>query len=255
MPRNMRTVLSRIKRILYHWGSVLPGLYAVRFFKEPRNAESQVPYVENPEKGAANLKLKLERQASGGPFEWPNIVAANRAVVGLLGNARSILELGGGTGCFAWEASTDPRRRIVCSEYDRMAHDWALENRSRPNIRYVNGLVDLSEGPFDLVVAIDVIEHLRDFVGFLQFCCKCAPRAILTTPNRQRGAQSDHAGPPQYIYHVREWSAGEFYWVLRCFYRSVKLYAMPDVNVPGVKPIIITSRMTPLIADCSEPLQ
>jgi hypothetical protein len=54
---------------------------------------------------------------------------------------------------------------------------------------------------------------------------------------------------------VREWTAGEFYWVLRAFYNDVTLYSMPDVYVPELCLIDIQSTKTPVIAACSEPIR
>lgn len=213
----------------------------------------EAPYVENPEVGPVNMAAKQARVAEGGPFEWPNMVALNWAVATLVGSARRIVELGGGTGCFAYEGAADPKRFILCSDSDKAAIRWAAENRSRPNIRYVERLVTANDGTFDLVVVIDVIEHIRDYRALLETCARLAPQAIITTPNKNRDPKSAIANPPMYYQHVREWTAGEFYWVLRAFYRSVQLYAMPNVHIPQVMPIRVTDTLTPLIAVCDGP--
>ncbi|HUW55890.1 MAG TPA: methyltransferase domain-containing protein [Planctomycetota bacterium] len=211
------------------------------------------PYLENPEQGPGNLAEKLQREAEGGPFEWPNVVALNRAVAGLVGDAKRLVELGGGTGCFAIVAARDETRTIVCSELDVETSRWAAEHRARANVTYVDRAPTADDGPFDLVVAVEVIEHVADFVGFLRTCCSLAPRALITTPNRTRGPKFDVPGPPPVAKHVREWTAGEFYWVLRTFYRTVKLYAMPNPFVPELVGVRITTKLTPLVADCCEP--
>ncbi len=245
-------------------------------------AISVSPYVENSESGAVDFAEKLAREARGEPFEWPNIVALNRAVVTLLGEvgtvppsgtvpscsrqagtlphggsvpagAKRIAEIGGGTGCFAFEAAADPSRAVVSSELDADASHWAQEHRARPNITYLTRPLTLADGPFDVVVSVEVIEHVADFVGFLRTCQTLAPRAILTTPNRARGPRFDIPGPPETKKHVREWTAGEFYWVLRAFYRDVKLYGMPNPYVPELVPIRVTDTLSPLVADCREP--
>ena len=221
----------------------------------PSVTPADVPYRENPEVGPVNLRVKLERQAQGGPFEWPNIVVLNQTVVKLLGEDRQIVELGGGTGRFAIEAAEDPQRQIVCSEFDTQAHHWAIANRSRPNVTYVNGPVTTARGPFDVAVAIEVVEHITDYSGFLRTLAGLAPRALVTTPNRCRDASADHAGPPRYYQHVREWSAGEFYWVMRCFWKDVRLLAMPDPMSAHALQVDVDTRLTPLIADCRQPIE
>lgn len=226
------------------------------------------PYTENPESGTVDFAEKLARQARGEPFEWPNIVALNQAVVTLLGDAKRIAELGGGTGCFAFEvanvahppsgvqgeAGAGAPRVIVCSELDPAAHAWACEHRARPNVTFLNRPLTRADGPFDVVVAVEVIEHVADFAAFLRTCAELAPRAILTTPNRSRGPRFDIPGPPETKKHVREWTAGEFYWVLRAFYKDVRLYAMPNPYVPDLVPIRVTDTLSPVVADCREPL-
>jgi spore maturation protein CgeB len=247
---------SAANRVLQPFGIRVERRVGAPVSEPPAPVEHQtepspgVPYVERPEAGARNWSEKRERLSKGECFEWPNIVALNWACAALVGDARRIVELGGGTGCFAYEAAAVPNRTILCSDLDEDAIAWAREHRRRDNIDYVSRLVTAQDGEFDLVVAIDVIEHVADYVSFLRMCCALAPRAILTTPNRRRSAETDHAGPPEYYQHVREWSAGEFYWVLRSFYQNVSLYAMPSEFVPAVVPIQVTDRLTPLIAVC-----
>lgn len=218
------------------------------------SASESIPYRESPELGPGNLAEKEARLAEGEPFEWPNIVALNRTVAALVAPAKHIVELGAGTGCFAVEAAADAERSILCSELDGDTSRWAAENRARPNVKYIDRNPTPEDGPFDLVVAVELVEHVADFTGLLRLCVSLAPRAIITTPNRRRGAKFDVPGPPPALKHVREWTAGEFYWVLRCFYREVRLFAMPNPYVPEVVPIQVTDRMTPVIAECREPL-
>lgn len=105
---------------------------------------------------------------------------------------------------------------------------------------------------FDLALAIDVIEHIDDFFGFLAEFSLLADKAVITTSNRDRDYFTATRSSPEYYQHVREWDAGEFYWVLRAFYHHVDLYAMPDVYVPKVEKIGLLSTMTPLIAVCQK---
>jgi hypothetical protein len=220
-----------------------------------KNASMQqgVPYLERPEMGPINWKCKEERLQRGENFEWPNIIALNHTVASLLGEAKNIVELGSGTGAFALEASKDNTRKLLCAEVDSGAYNWAKENRARPNIEYVNRFATPADGPFDVVVSIEVIEHIMDFNGFLATCQRMAPRALITTPNRTRNRHANSAGPPPYEQHVREWSAGEFYWVLRCYWDEVKLYGMPDEYTCGCIPITVVDATSPLIADCRYP--
>jgi 2-polyprenyl-3-methyl-5-hydroxy-6-metoxy-1,4-benzoquinol methylase len=215
---------------------------------------ADMPYQENAEVGPVNIRFKRESVAERGPFEWPNIVALNRTVAGMLDGAKRIAELGGGTGCFAYEAATDPGVTVVCSELDAEASHWAMEHRARPNITYTAGPILAKDGPFDLVVAIEVIEHVADYRSFIETCIALAPRVLLTTPNKNRSPEKAVASPPAKLKHVREWTAGELYWVLRTFFRTVELWAMADQFTPGCQRISITDTLTPCIAVCTEPI-
>jgi 2-polyprenyl-3-methyl-5-hydroxy-6-metoxy-1,4-benzoquinol methylase len=214
---------------------------------------SILPYLENLEKGPVNFEVKKKRVSENGPFERPNIIALNQTVVSLFGNEKKILEIGSETGCFAWHAAMDKNRYIVASEMDKGARNWAIKNRAAENIEYVSkSLNEFSANSFNLIVAVEIIEHLKDYSDFLKEFVRIAPEAIITTPNKNRDEQSAEISPPKYYQHVREWTAGEFYWVLKTFYRDVKLYAMPNVYVPYSVPIDITSKMTPVIGVCKK---
>ncbi len=246
VPRSLRRMISRaLERAGYQIRRINPD--------DNRDFPGKAPYLENPEVGPDNLSQKTDRVDRGENFEWPNMAALNQAVVSLIGDAGRIVELGGGTGYFALEAAKSANVSVVCSEFDRNALSWARENRAHPKVDYIDGAPGMEEGLFDLVVAIEVIEHIADYRTFLEDCVALAPGAIITTPNRVRDSASDTAGPPGYFQHVREWSAGEFYWVLRAFYNKVALYSMPDVNKPDVVPIKITDSRTPIIACCEDP--
>lgn len=105
----------------------------------PKNIK--VPYIENPEGGPKNFELKHKRLIEkGGPFEWPDIIALNQAVVSLLGDEKKILEIGSGTGCFAWHAAMDKTRYITASEMDKQAREWAKKiDRQRTLNMFQNG--------------------------------------------------------------------------------------------------------------------
>lgn len=208
-----------------------------------------VPYYENPEYGPSNLVDKEKNLQKGGFFEWPNMVALNWAVASMVGNDKIIIELGSGTGCFAYEAGADTNRTLLCLEADEGARNWAKKHRSRPNIVYDDLDIKTISTKYDLLVTIDVIEHIADYHDFLSQCSKISERAIITTPNRFRNNYNDIK--PQYIQHVREWSAGEFYWILKNYWSKVELFSRPDPYVPLCVSIDINSKMLDLIAVCS----
>jgi SAM-dependent methyltransferase len=226
------------------------------------------PYVERPEAGPVNLNVKLERLRRGGPFEPYEIALVNRAATTLLQpQHRRILEIGSGTGMFAAAAARAAGRHITASELNAPARLWAAANRAAPNIDYVaHELGSVTAGQFDLVVAIEVIEHIDRFGPFVMALSQAAPAALITTPNKWCDPFRSVDRTPGYDEHVREWTAGEFLWVLRAFFGRVDLYTIPDRRdqaeqlrndeqfTPRVARCSDLSCEEPLLALCTEPL-
>lgn len=216
---------------------------------------SGIFYRERKDAGPVNFSEKIEREKQGEHFEWPNMVALNQTIACFIKDARRIVNIGSGTGSFEWFASVDDSISFTASEFDTDCVAWCKQNRQRSNIYYCSKSMEtlISENSkFDLAVAVDVIEHIFDYGSFLRNFSLLADRAIITTPNRDRSLATAMALEPDYYQHCREWNAGEFYWVLRTFYKKVELYAMPDVYVPKTVPIGFLSTMTPLIAVCTK---
>lgn len=213
-----------------------------------------IKYKENKEIGCKNLSVKLKRIEEGGPFEWPNMVALNQAIEVFIRDAKKIVIIGSGTGTFEWNASK--RFKIIqftSSEFDKDCVQWCKKNRNHKNIEYtdltINELLN-KYGKFDLAITVDVIEHIKDYSSFLNAFKKLASRAVITTPNKDRDIISSLSPTPSYYQHVREWNAGEFFWVLKAFYKNVELFGMPDVYDTKIEHIGLMSTMTPLIAHC-----
>lgn len=222
-------------------------------------------YIERQEVGPINLEVKLERLKTGGTFESPITVIANLGAIELAKNYNSILEVGCGTGFFAYKISENPSVKIVASEFDDGARNWAINNRSRENIYYCKKpLSEFHENEFDLVIALEVIEHIFDFDAFLKELRRVAPVAIISTPNKNRDYKSSIANTPEYNQHVREWTAGEFYWVLRTLYSKVELFSVKhlkkleknylkrNVLKPEIKKVGILTHDHILIARCTK---
>lgn len=223
------------------------------------------PYIENPEVGAVNLQSKLYRLQIGGPFEPYDVDLINRAAATLLGEAKTVFEAGSGTGMFAGLAA-DRGLKVTASEFDRPTREWAETNRGHPNITYCETwLQDVETDAYDLSVAFEVVEHVANYPVFLRELARIAPHSILSTPNKARSAFDEIASPPLFHQHVREWTAGEFYWILRCFWDEVQLWTIPDIQThmkrlakdsayqPPVQRQGLLSRDQVMIAVCQRP--
>ena len=219
---------AKVKRGLSWRRNVRQAAYALDAYAlSPYDA----PYIENPEVGAVNIKSKLYRLKIGGPFEPYDVDLINRAAVTLLGDAKTVFEAGSGTGMFAALASARDGVQVTASEFDAPTREWAETNRSHPNITYCETwLQDVETDAHDLSVAFEVVEHVANYPTFLRELARIAPRSIVSTPNKARSAFDEIASPPAFHQHVREWTAGEFYWVLRCFWDEVQLWTIPDIE-------------------------
>lgn len=105
---------------------------------------------------------------------------------------------------------------------------------------------------FDIVVGIEIIEHIDDYKLFLETIIKKfdkkkegyeATEYFISTPNRNnKNILNDH---PQNKYHVREWTQEEFVAVLSEYFENVEI-----MNAKG-EPVGDKNDHTPILAKCS----
>lgn len=104
---------------------------------------------------------------------------------------------------------------------------------------------------FDLVVVIEVIEHIYDTHLFLKNIIdkfdkknKDEPTEyFISTPNRNSPSLGKKR--PNNIYHIREWTKKEFNDLLRKYFESVEFYSWRGVPDPD-----LNSVETPMLAKC-----
>jgi 2-polyprenyl-3-methyl-5-hydroxy-6-metoxy-1,4-benzoquinol methylase len=106
---------------------------------------------------------------------------------------------------------------------------------------------------FDVVVAIEIIEHISDATLFLNKIVACfdkdkagyeATTYFISTPNRN--SDKINKITPKNGYHVREWTSQEFYNFLSGFFSSVEL-----LDTKGNK-VEIDTKITPIMAKCGK---
>lgn len=205
--------------------------------------------------GAPPLKLaeRLTRFDAGGFFETPEERALSQAVARFVGEARRIVCLGPGTGAFEHFVSVDASLDILGVLPEGELLGWCRAHRQAANLEFTDldpTRVFAEYGSFDLALAIDVIDATRDFSDRLCELSRLSERAIVTVTNRARSHEALVSPRPIDPDHVREWTAGELYWVLRGFYGAVELYGMPDPHVPHLERVGLFSKISPLIAVC-----
>jgi len=218
-------------------------------------AASELPYEKNVEIGAINIDIKQDRLERGEVFEWPNIVELNLLCEEFSADKR-VLDIGCGTGHAAYAMSRNASH-VMAIEPDEATLQWAMQNRSAPNVKYVLGTSSglESAGSFDLITNIDVIEHVEDYLQLiLDFVRLLRPTGtlLLTTPNRNRDKPAKLR--PEYPYHVQEFSASDLYFVLNMFFEEIKLYSLENVYDRKSRiPVDINTRLTPVIVVAKRP--
>lgn len=224
-------------------------------------------YIGRADVGPRNLVVKQARLAAGGSFEQPAIQLVSLAAVSFVPERSRVLELGGGTGFFATSAARLKQATVACSELDAPTREWAARNRPDARVTYCDLTLDSAHGRgFEVVVALELIEHLNAFGPFLKSLSAVAPVAILSTPNKLRDPFSAIRMVPDYDEHVLEWTAGEFYWVLKAFWTDVQIWTIRkyakqvclfeegSLDLPALAPAGLWEFEAPLIAVCRKPV-
>ena len=155
------------------------------------------------------------------------------------------LELGAGSGAFS--------QRLVDAGHTVQAHDldasrfgakgiplWTHDlNRPIPD--------GLRGRTYDLVVAIEVIEHLRDPVGFLETCdafCRPGGLILLTTPNTVDPlSYAMYLKRGQFLFHnpASYRTDGHIavlpFWLLECYFRQMGLEVVERTSLGRSSPV------------------
>jgi SAM-dependent methyltransferase len=168
---------------------------------------------------------------------------------------RRVLDAGCGTGYGSAELARSASS-VTAIDFSQDAIGYAQEHFQLPNLHYqVGDCLALPEGPFDLIVAFEVIEHLSEWPQFLLEVKRAlAPGGLflVSTPNKlyyaeSRGQSGDNP------FHVHEFEFAEFQTELHKVFAEAGMllqnhvegvaFANPDnpvfkskVNADGVKP-------------------
>ena len=214
-----------------------------------------IQYIGNDEIGLITLQDRYEQPL----FEYEDMVICNQAIgnkwIAEL-NPQSIINIGCGVGTFEHQnAARFPHTQFVASEFDTTSLNWAKENRSYSNVTYcTDAIQELLEAhsKFDLAVCIDVIEHIKNYKAFLDEFVLLSDRAVITTPNRDRYVEMEDLEKPPYLHHTHEWNVGEFYFILKMYYKYVYVFSIKDVyNFDEFTEVGIYSTYHKLYAYCS----
>jgi hypothetical protein len=219
----------------------------------PITTELPEPYRENSPIVPRKLSEYVAEAGTDGEIESPEALVLNKAVARFIGSAQSIVNVGSVSAAFERFVAIDRCLELVANVRDESFAEWAGGASMCANVSYCPGelstLLELNER-FDLALAIGVIDGQQDYSGFLRGLAQLADRVIVTASNKARDRQSLMAPRPTDCERIREWTAGEFYWVLKSHFDGVELYAMPDPIVPRSVAIGPLCEMSPVIAVC-----
>jgi 2-polyprenyl-3-methyl-5-hydroxy-6-metoxy-1,4-benzoquinol methylase len=138
-----------------------------------------------------------------------------------LASGLRVLDAGCGEG-FGTQALADVAEWVVGLDYSREAVETCRRRWKKPNLRFDQADLREPGAPdqeFDLVLSLQVIEHMRDEIAFLDSLkARIGPggKLLLTTPNRLKSFSENP-------YHVREYASWELRDLLEGVYSKVTL--------------------------------
>jgi SAM-dependent methyltransferase len=170
-----------------------------------------------------NVKERLDFQTTSDRFQLTLHRQRYQFVLAQFTRVESALEVGTGVGNFA------PLLAERCDRYTGLEFDPAAAAEAAKRVGTAGQIVcgDARNLPFeprtfDLVVCLEVLEHLGDWVAGLkgaQRCLKQDGLAVFSIPCRRRGGKS-----PTNPYHVYEPGEYEFLACLRSSFHEVQAY-------------------------------
>jgi len=152
------------------------------------------------------------REAGGGgtarhPWELARLAALRRILKGTLRDGLRVLDIGCGDGFVARGLFEGTGMAVVAVDSNFTPADLARLSGASPNMRFCRAL----EGPgvFDLVLLLDVVEHVDDDAGLLAGLVEKrlskGGRVLMTVP----AFNSLFSGHDTFLGHMRRYNLGE----------------------------------------------
>jgi 2-polyprenyl-6-hydroxyphenyl methylase/3-demethylubiquinone-9 3-methyltransferase len=160
----------------------------------------------------------------------------------------SVLDIGCGTGCKLVAHLEPVARSSVGLDQQTvidLVHTLHPEARSRFVVADLERPAETDLGTFDLIVSIDVVEHLLDpdlLLDFIRAHCHDGSWVVLSTPERDVRRGPDNMKSPRKE-HVREWNRSELRQYLESRgFEVVRQALLPAFRV-GFSPRLLRERL------------
>jgi SAM-dependent methyltransferase len=140
-----------------------------------------------------------------------------------------VLDLGCGYG-YGTDFLATAARAAVGVDTDRRVISFARRHYKRDNLKFVliRDLSELSSASFDVVIALEVIEHVADagvFLSHVRRVLRPTGEFMMSTPNRLFTQKFYTRGRSLNPYHLREFYPVEIRALLSHFFEQVEAYA------------------------------
>lgn len=174
---------------------------------------------------------------------------------------KTVVDAGCGIGIGSYMVSHDA---VGVFGFDNNPESIAAANAFYKGPRLTFEVVDLVKplprpmATADIVICMEVIEHVEDYETLLNTLKKFHDdrrRTVffISTPNRAHPRLGKDQ--PKNHFHVREWTAGEFYQLMTKHFKHVTMYASDKPNVFNDGNLIDgDSQRSPILAKCESPI-
>lgn len=219
-------------------------------------------YQENPEvKDFPEFDLVYARWNKRNQLKDPTQIRMYRAIANKWAVGKTVLDagcgMGIGTNILGWHSigayGVDSNKETV---------KLAQQLYEAPRVRFQ--YMDLTEGverptaTFDIVCAIEVIEHIDDYEKALEILKRFwdhKRRTIFFISSPNRNSDKLAKDKPRNKHHVREWTAGEFYEILTKHFKNVVMYSGEKLDTFSLEETVDGStKDSPILAKCENPI-
>lgn len=172
------------------------------------------------------------------PQDEEGINKARYLIAASYSSGKDVLDIGCGSGYgSATLASIGNPQHITAIDKEAIAIQYAKEHHSSPRITFLQGsLSEQKQNQFDVVIAHEIIEHIKDDQQFVSELCRVVRDnglVLVSTPNKL--ISSPHSDTPPNPYHVREYTPDAFKSILETAFSQVQVSAIMLKNSSAAK--------------------